>query len=470
MDNQRIAIYVRVSTDMQGEESIENQIERCKQYLQFKGFKTDTAEVISDIASGADDGRKGLSKLMEKINNKEIDVLIVTELSRLSRKIKTLINIIEAVKSNDVVIISVIQNIDTATSMGKAMILMTGLFAELERDNLKQRVKNTMDTKARNGNHTGGVAPYGYDVINKELVPNPKKSEIVKKLFNDFILGVSLSDLSRNYDIRLTTVRRILASPTYIGTKVYGTRIVNNDGKVVYADPENIKYIPNAHPPIVDEEIFYTVQKLLNENEDKWHLRIKNKQKEYLLYGLIKCYNGHNMHGAETTNHYRYYRCGLHSEKVDHKFCPKKNILATEIEKDVINDILNFDISKVDIERGKKIKEAELKRYTDNLKIEQEKIRKITDLYVNNQLEKDDYLGRKSVIDKKVKALESKIIILTKNITEDENQRKSINSLKLVIEKLKINPPFEKMQKYLHTIINKVQFINDFEYEIYFNI
>lgn len=470
MDNQRIAIYVRVSTDMQGEESIENQIERCKQYLQFKGFKTDTAEVISDIASGADDGRKGLSQLMEKINNKELDVLIVTELSRLSRKIKTLINIIEAVKSNDVVIISVIQNIDTATPMGKAMILMTGLFAELERDNLKQRVKNTMDTKARNGNHTGGVAPYGYDVINKELVPNPEKSKIVKKLFNDFILGVSLSDLSRNYVIRLTTVRRILASPTYIGTKVYGTRIVNNDGKVVYVDPENIKYIPNAHPPIVDEETFYTVQKLLNESVDKWHLRIKNKQKEYLLYGLLKCYNGHSMYGAESPSHYRYYKCGLHGEKVDHKFCPKKNIPATEIEKDVINDILNFDILKVDIEKGKKLKEAELKRYSDNLRIEQEKGKKITDLYVNDQLEKDDYLERKAVIDKKMKLLESKIIILTKNITEDENQRKSINSLKLVIEKLKINPPFEKMQKYLHTIVNKVQFINDFEYEIYFNI
>ena len=63
-----------------------------------------------------------------------------------------------------------------------------------------------------------------------------------------------------------------------------------------------------------------------------------------------------------------------------------------------------------------------------------------------------------------------KIIILNKNITEEENQRKSINSLKLVIEKLKTKPSFEKMQKYLHTIINKVQFINDFEYEIYFNI
>ena len=441
MDNQRIAIYVRVSTDMQGDESIENQIERCKQYLQFKGFNSDTAEVISDIASGADDGRKGLSQLMEKINNKEIDVLIVTELSRLSRKIKTLINIIETVKSNDVVIIAVIQNIDTATPMGKAMILITG-----------------------------GVAPYGYDLINKELVPNPEKSKIVKKLFNDFILGVSLSDLSRNYDIRLTTVRRILASPTYIGTKVYGTRIVNNDGKVVYADPENIKYIPNAHLPIIDEEAFYTVQKMLNESVDKWHLRSKNKQKEYLLYGLIKCYNGHNMYGAETTNHYRYYRCGLHGKLVDQKFCPKKNILAAEIEKDVINDILNFDISKVDIEKGKKLKEIKLKKYSDDLGIEQEKLKKITDLYVNDQLEKDDYLERKAVIDKKIKLLESKIIILNKNITEEENQRKSINSLKLVIEKLKTKPSFEKMQKYLHTIINKVQFINDFEYEIYFNI
>ena len=116
--------------------------------------------------------------------------------------------------------------------------------------------------------------------------------------------------------------------------------------------------------------------------------------------------------------------------------------------------------------------EKKLKKLNEKsiLKIEQEKIKKITDLYVNAQLEKDEYLERKSVIDKKIKALDSKIIILTKNIIEDENQRKSINSLNLVIEKLKTKPSFEKMQKYLHTIINKVQFINDFEYEIYFNI
>ena len=182
---------------MQGEESIENQIDRCKHYLQFKGFKADTAEVISDIASGADDGRKGLSQLMEKINNKEIDVLIVTELSRLSRKIKTLINIIEAVKSNDIVIIAVIQNIDTATPMGKAMILMTGLFAELERNFIVERTQGGKLAKIESGDL-------------KAIGGRPKKlsEKAEEKLAKDILKGQSINELAKKYEVSRATISR----------------------------------------------------------------------------------------------------------------------------------------------------------------------------------------------------------------------------------------------------------------------
>lgn len=465
-------VYARVSTTIQGQESIENQLERINKFLEFKENIV-VIDKISDIASGGDDSREGLKRLVSMIKNKEIDVVIVTELSRISRKMATLISVIEETKKQEVTVISILENIDTSTPMGKAMLLMNGIFAELERDNIKRRVKNTLDTKAQNGNHTGGVAPYGYDLINKKLVPNPEKASIVKKVFQEFVKCKNLSEISQKFKIKKTTVRRILVSETYIGNKVYGVRKVNSDGKVVKASPENIKVIPNAHEAIVDKEIFYLVQKILNKNVEVHFAQRKKQQKKYLLYGLLKCYNGHTLYGNETTGNYRYYACTMHKTTQEFEragYCPKKPISADKIESQILNDLINFDISKVDIKKGIKIKEEELKRLSFEKQKYVEKRSVLTDLYLEKEIEKEEYLKRKQEIDKILKRYEVEVKSLESDIHKSSNQEKSLKLLKRVIEKLKVETSFEKKQEYLHLIINKVQFINDFEYEIYFNI
>lgn len=464
--------YARVSTTIQGQESIENQNERINKFLEFKENIV-VIDKISDIASGGDDSREGLKRLITMIKNKEIDVVIVTELSRISRKMATLISVIEETKKQEITVISILENIDTSTPMGKAMLLMNGIFAELERDNIKRRVKNTLDTKAQNGNHTGGVAPYGYDLINKKLVPNPEKALIVKKVFQEFIKCKNLSEISQKFKIKKTTVRRILVSETYIGNKVYGVRKVNSDGKIVKASPENIKVIPNAHEAIVDKDIFYLVQKILNKNIETHYAKRKKQQKKYLLYGLLKCYNGHTLCGGETTGHYRFYCCTMHKTTQEFEragYCPKKPISADKIESQILNDLINFDISKVDIKKGIKIKEEELKRLSFEKHKYVEKRSVLTDLYLEKEIEKEEYLKRKQEIDKILKRYEVEVKSLESDIHKSSNQEKSLKLLKRVIEKLKVETSFEKKQEYLHLIINKVQFINDFEYEIYFNI
>lgn len=465
-------VYARVSTIMQGQESIENQLERINKFLEFKENIV-VIDKISDIASGGDDSREGLKRLITMIKNKEIDVVIVTELSRISRKMATLISVIEETKKQEVTVISILENIDTSTPMGKAMLLMNGIFAELERDNIKRRVKNTLDTKAQNGNHTGGVAPYGYDLINKKLVPNPEKASIVKKVFQEFVKCKNLSEISQKFKIKKTTVRRILVSETYIGNKIYGVRKVNSDGKVVKASSENIKVISNAHEAIVDKEIFYLVQKVLNKNVEVHFAQRKKQHRKYLLYGLLKCYNGHTLYGNETTGNYRYYGCTMHKTTQEFEragYCPKKPISADKIERQILNDLINFDISKVDIKKGIKIKEEELKRLSLDMKKHVEKRSILTDLYLEKEIGKEEYLRRKQEVDKTIKRYEVEVKSLENDIQKSSNQEKSFKLLKRVIEKLKVETSFEKKQEYLHLIINKVQFINDFEYEIYFNI
>ena len=475
MSASKIVIYARVSTEKQGEESLENQIERCRLAIRKNENISllSNPDIIKDIGSGGNDNREGFERLLRMIENKEVDLIVTTELSRISRRMTTLVNFMDNVQKNDVRIIFVMNNIDTTTAMGKAMLVMSGIFAEFERENIKSRVKNTLDTKAQTGNHTGGVAPFGYDLINKKLIPNREKAEIVKKIFTSYIKGKNLTEISNEYKVKKTTVRRILTSKTYIGTKVYGTRKTNSSGKVVKAEKENIRYIPNAHETIIDENTFNLVQRKINKNVDEHYLKRKNQQKKFLLYGLLKCYNGHTMYGSETTSNYRFYSCSMHG-RLKHfsktPTCPKKNISADKIEEAVLNDILNFDFSKVDIsksinEKQKKISDLEL-----NLNSEKEKHSNLTDLYLENELSKEEYLKRKHKIDKRIENITLELEGLKQELKENKDYKKSCKLLGKVIEKLRTEATFEKKQQYLHIIINKVQFINDFEYELFFNI
>lgn len=475
MNNSKIVIYARVSTEKQGEESLENQIQRCHLAIQKNENISPLSEpfIIKDIGSGGNDNRKGFEQLLRMIENKEVDLIVTTELSRISRKMTTLVNFIDTAQKNDIGIIFIMNRIDTSTIMGKAMILISGIFAELERENTKSRVKNTLDTKAQSGNHTGGVAPFGYDLINKKLIPNPEKAKIVREIFYSYLKGKNLVELSNKYKVKKTTVRRILTSKTYIGTKVYGTRKTNSSGKVVKAEKENIKYIPNAHEAIIDENIFYLVQRKINKTVDEHYLQRENQQKKFLLYGLLKCYNGHTMYGSETTANYRYYSCSMH-RRLKHfskiPVCPKKNISADKIEKSVLNDILNFDFSKVDILKSIEEKNKKISILESNLNLEKEKHSNLTDLYLEKELSKEEYLKRKHQLDKYINSISLELEGLKQEVKENKDYKKSCALLEKVIKKLRTETTFEKKQQYLHIVINKIQFINDFEYELFFNI
>ena len=194
-------IYARVSTDIQGQESVENQIERCKNYIKDKNINI--IDVITDISTGGNEDRSGFKKLIEKIEKKDFDILIITELSRLSRTVITILNTLDKAKKSGIQIIAVLQQIDTTTPIGKAMLAISSVFSQMERDNLKSRVKNTLDTIASSGVHTGGVAPFGYKLENKKLKIDPEKSNIVKQLFKDFINGVPRKEICRKYELKL---------------------------------------------------------------------------------------------------------------------------------------------------------------------------------------------------------------------------------------------------------------------------
>lgn len=462
-------IYARVSTDIQGQESVENQIERCKNYIKDKNINI--IDVITDISTGGNEDRSGFKKLIEKIEKKDFDILIITELSRLSRTVITILNTLDKAKKSGIQIIAVLQQIDTTTPMGKAMLAISSVFSQMERDNLKSRVKNTLDTIASSGVHTGGVAPFGYKLENKKLKIDPEKSNVVKQLFKDFINGVPRKEICRKYELKLTTLNRILQSETYLGTKIYGKRRVGDDGKLIYVPNDEIKKYPNSHPAIIDAETFHIVQTLLNKTKDEHHKNIKRRKGEFLLYDIVKCYNGHTMYGGITTNKtkYRFYACSCHKNGRE-KTCPKKNVSADKLEESVINNVINLDTKKVDLEKGKTFKEKELKELVKILDKHLERKKRVTDLFIDGTITKDDLSLKLKEIEKEIKKLNSKKFLIEQEINEYNDMTVSYSLVKKVANKLRKSQSFEEKQKLLHLIIEKVQFINDFEYELIFKV
>ncbi|MGL5625007.1 recombinase family protein, partial [Cetobacterium sp.] len=175
----KVAIYIRVSTISQEEgNSLENQRERCNQAATERGYVV--SKTYTDVESGSKDNRSGFLQMLNDMKEHKFDVLIVTEFSRISRNNRTLLELLEQFKNYGVDLISITQEIDTTTPVGKLMFGLTGILAEFERDQIRVRVKHTLTSMAKSGKFTGGVIPYGYILENKKLIINPVEAEKIK--------------------------------------------------------------------------------------------------------------------------------------------------------------------------------------------------------------------------------------------------------------------------------------------------
>lgn len=190
------AIYARKSVYSDKSDSIKNQIRMCREYVKMKYDDiSSVSEYCDEGLTGANTNRPELKRLMQDISDGLIDVLAVYQLDRLSRDVKDFSNIYGALAEHRVEFISVKENIDTSTPIGKAMMYITMVFAQLERESIAARVTDNMIGLAKKGFWTGGNPPYGY-VREKIIIDgkkhvtitiDPEAAEWVKGIYRDFL-------------------------------------------------------------------------------------------------------------------------------------------------------------------------------------------------------------------------------------------------------------------------------------------
>ena len=344
----KTALYIRVSTDSQFEEgySVDAQKEKLEQYCKLKDIEK-YEFYIDGGWSGSNIDRPEMKRMMNEITEKKIESVIVYKLDRLSRSQKDTVFLLEDVFiPNNCNFISLNENFDTTTPYGKAMIGILSVFAQLERENIRERTRMGMYERVKSGLWMGGGRiPFGYDYDPSKdiLVPN-EHAEEVKQIFELYTQGYSSYELSKMFHVcNDSHINKIITRETYRGKM-------------------NFKRV-------------YT-------------------QSEYLLTGLVRCGKcGAKMRyqkwGKNSLKIYCYSQQTSKPKLIKDPNCDNARIDASDLEHIVISDLLKRTENVKSVDKVITLTTSSLDILKNKYNVLVQKIKKLYNLYAASE---DDLL------------------------------------------------------------------------------
>ncbi|MBS1984634.1 MAG: recombinase family protein, partial [Bdellovibrionales bacterium] len=304
----RVVGYVRVSTEEQAENpegSIRNQEERIRQTVRFKNMEGTFGELthvfVERGKSGKNTKRPELQRLLSMIRRREVDLIIVTELSRLSRSIKDFAEMWELMQAHGCAFMSLRENFDTTTAAGEMVLFTLASIAQFERKQVSERVKAGFATRAARGLFNGGRVPIGYKLDPERpghFIFDEEMANVVRHAFPAYLMKESLSEAAKWLNEAGHRVKRVI--PGGGGGPRIGAFTVDNlyillsnkayIGIRTYTDLKGQKHeVKAAWPALIPEQQFLDVQKLLERNRSVLKPKSMMNRFPYLLSGLTEC-------------------------------------------------------------------------------------------------------------------------------------------------------------------------------------
>ena len=344
-----IAIYSRKSKFTGKGESIGNQIELCKEYIRahYGDDALDHLVVYEDEGfSGGNLNRQDFKKMMAAAKERKFKAIIVYRLDRISRNISDFSSLIEELARLDIAFVSIKEQFDTGSPMGRAMMYIASVFSQLERETIAERIRDNMHELAKTGRWLGGTTPTGFESEGEEkvTVDGKKKktfklklvsqeAETVRLIYDLFTetnsLTMTEAELMKrrvvtrngNYFTRFS-IKAILQNPVYMiadqeaydylteketdlfsdraefdgkhGIMAYN-RTDQEKGKTTQYNPVNEWIVAvGKHPGLIPGKTWVRVQEALEQNKSKAFRRPKSN--EALLTGLLYCRCGNRMY------------------------------------------------------------------------------------------------------------------------------------------------------------------------------
>jgi site-specific DNA recombinase len=415
----RAAIYVRVSTQEQAESgySIDEQVARLTKYCEARDWQL-ARSYIDPGFSGSNTDRPALQQLIHQCS--EYDVVVVYKLDRLSRSQKDTLHLIEEVfNPAGVEFVSLSENFDTATAFGKAMVGILSVFAQLEREQIKERMALGRLGRAKSGKPTSwATAPFGYDYTNGELIIDPVQASVVRDIYHQYIAGGSLIKIANNLNARghigkkvswsIATVRNALINPAYTGVVGYlGETFAGN------------------HEAIIDKDTFDKAQAEYAHRQTTRPHATRPFQAKYLLSGMLRCgFCGSSLYLRQSPirkdgKRRRRYSCVSAMKTPWGGYKTVDSCVAEPTSADYLEELVLGSVEQLRIEPAK-VTKRQPPNYAEQLRVLSSELAKVNvkldrllDLYVTSM--------PRDILDPRREALEAERNALTERIGELEN-------------------------------------------------
>ena len=433
------ALYSRKSRFTGKGESIENQIELCRAYI-CRVYGDEYAERIriyeDEGFSGGNTQRPAFKRMMEDAKNKRFKAIVVYRLDRISRNIGDFSKLIEDLAGCGIAFISIREQFDTDSPMGRAMMYISSVFSQLERETIAERIRDNMHELAKTGRWLGGVTPTGYASESVQsttaggktkracrLTVIPGEAQLVREIFELFERKQSLSFVEAQLlsEHRTTktgkyftrfSIKAILQNPVYMEADEKAYAYFHGKGAEIYADASKFdgshgvlaynrtdqqksgteRFLPvnewmvsvGGHEGIIPSEQWIRAQQFLEENKEKAFRR--PQRNEALLTGLIFCACGSRMAPRLTKSRKSgeescVYACSM-------KLRSRKSLCALpNVNAQTLDELVLAEIGKLAEDRAvfKARLEKSAKGFAKDMPSYHDRIESLTKVYASNE-------------------------------------------------------------------------------------
>jgi site-specific DNA recombinase len=346
----RCAIYTRVSTDQglaQDFNSLDAQYDASQAYVRSQahaGWTLLRAKYDDGGFSGGNTDRPALQRLLQDVRAGRIDVIVVYKVDRLTRSLADFAKLVEMFDQHNVSFVSVTQQFNTTTSMGRLTLNVLLSFAQFEREVTSERIRDKISASKRKGLWVGGMAPLGYDTKDRKIRVNEAEAERVRTIFRSYLklgsLNLLMADLrKRNIVTKVRTLKTGLTVGGIPFTRGSVAHLLRNRfyiGEVEFKG-ETLK---GEQPAILDQDLFDAVQAKLDEQLN--NQKATRMKSEALLTGRIFDDRGNRMspsHARRGSIKYRYYLSAALLQGAAERAGSVRRVAATEIEALVISAV-----------------------------------------------------------------------------------------------------------------------------------
>ena len=342
----RCAIYTRKSTTKGLEQeynSLDAQEDKCKAYITLHDHWEHSRTFTDAGISGGTTERPALQELLKCCQRGEFDIVIVYKIDRMARCQRDFLNIIDTLNQGGVEFASATEPFDSSSYMGRAMRDLLGVFAEMEREMIRERTKEKAAASRQRGLYLASNPPMGYKRVDKKLVIIPEQAEVIKLIYELYHQGESSTAIAQ----KLNKEKRHYITNRG-NSKLWSSReiirVLRRPLYAAYTEDAGTLY-EAQHSAIIRRELWHNTQELLDKSAEVMKQRLGTKPKRtvhYPLLPLLQCLGcGHKMEGSYSLKKgklYRYYECRSH-KRIGKEACDCPRLQADEMELFVTNQL-----------------------------------------------------------------------------------------------------------------------------------